>query len=116
MAAPAPTPTEVSKIPAIVHALKRRLAPMCGARLVKLCLFGSRARGDYSPDSDIDVAVVIRGLDRAGRMAILGVVAEVEFEHATAVSALVLSEAEFDALLTRERRIALDIDGSGVRV
>ena len=107
MAAPAPTPTEVSKIPAIVHALKRRLATMCGARLVKLCLFGSRARGDYSPDSDIDVAVVIRGLDRARKM---------EFEHATAVSALVLSEAEFDALLTRERRIALDIEGSGVRV
>ena len=107
MAAPAPTPTEVSKIPAIVHALKRRLAPMCGARLVKLCLFGSRARGDYSPDSDIDVAVVIRGLDRARKMA---------FEHATAVSALVLSEAEFDALLTRERRIALDIERSGVGV
>jgi len=32
-----------------------------GDRLVGLYLFGSRARGDHRPDSDADVAVVLRG-------------------------------------------------------
>ena len=30
-------------------------------RFVRLILFGSRARGDARPDSDVDVAVVLRG-------------------------------------------------------
>ncbi|MEX0605365.1 MAG: nucleotidyltransferase domain-containing protein [Marinobacter sp.] len=29
--------------------------------VIRLVLFGSRARGDYKPDSDTDVAVILRG-------------------------------------------------------
>ena len=67
-------------------------------------------------DSDIDVAVVIRGLDRRGKMAVLSAVAELEFERSTAISVLVLSEEVFNELLRYERRIALDIEGDGIRV
>ena len=114
MAERIPTSTEVARIPDIVHAVKQRLATMCGPRLVKLCLFGSRARGDHSVDSDIDVAAVIRGLDRREKMAVLDAVAEIEFERATSISVLVLSEELFDELLTHERRIALDIESGGI--
>ena len=37
------------------------LAEIYGARLERAVLFGSRARGDYRPDSDYDVAVFLRG-------------------------------------------------------
>ena len=113
MAVRVPTSSEV---PDIVHAVKQRLAAMCGPRLVKVCLFGSRARGDHSPDSDIDVAAVIRDLDRREKMALLDAVAEIEFERSTSISALVLSEAVFAELLARERRIALDIERDGIPV
>jgi uncharacterized protein len=36
-----------------------------GSRLCSLRLFGSRARGDASPESDADVAVVVRDLSDA---------------------------------------------------
>lgn len=41
--------------------LDRRLRKRFGPRFVRLILFGSRARGDARPDSDVDVAVVLRG-------------------------------------------------------
>jgi antitoxin ChpS len=41
--------------------LRRRMRARFGTRFVKLILFGSRARGDNRPDSDADVAVVLRG-------------------------------------------------------
>ncbi len=43
----------------ILDELKLRLREFYGERLVKLVLFGSRARGDNEPDSDIDVLVVL---------------------------------------------------------
>lgn len=39
--------------------LNRRLQHRFGDRFVALYLFGSRARGDHEPDSDVDVAVVL---------------------------------------------------------
>ena len=36
---------------------------MYGGRLEALYLFGSAARGDARPHSDIDVAVIVRGYD-----------------------------------------------------
>lgn len=50
--------------PAVRHVLsdlKRRLQRRYGERFAGLYLFGSRARGDAEPDSDVDVAVVLRG-------------------------------------------------------
>jgi predicted nucleotidyltransferase len=35
-----------------------------GADLVSVVLFGSRARGEAKPESDIDVVIVVRGLPR----------------------------------------------------
>lgn len=39
--------------------VKRRLAARYGARLDRVLLFGSRARGDPTPDSDWDFAVFL---------------------------------------------------------
>jgi len=47
------------EIAALLVELKRRLKRRFGERLVALYLFGSRARGDHEPDSDVDVAVVL---------------------------------------------------------
>ena len=46
---------------AALRRLDRRLRARFGRNYVKLILFGSRARGDNKPDSDADVAVVLRG-------------------------------------------------------
>ena len=46
---------------ALMAALHRRLRQRFGDRLRGLILFGSRARGDHSADSDADVAVVLAG-------------------------------------------------------
>lgn len=46
----------------ILSRFSRDVARHYGAALAGVYLFGSRARGDFEPDSDADVAVVIRQL------------------------------------------------------
>jgi len=100
--------------PVILRELKRSLGSFLGDQLVSMVLFGSMARGDYDDKSDIDVAVIVRGLTRKLKGQILDEVAELELEHHMPLSVLVLSEDEFNRLKKRERRIALDIEREGV--
>mgnify|MGYP001066165370 CR=1 FL=1 len=98
----------------ILRELKKSLESFLGDRLLRMVLFGSMARGDYNDKSDVDVAIIIRGLTRELKHQILDKVAEVELNHLTPISTLILSEDEFSRLKKRERRIALDIDREGV--
>jgi predicted nucleotidyltransferase len=94
--------------------LKGRLRSILGSSLLNLKLFGSRARGDADPDSDVDVAIIVRGCDAQMRNLILDVVSSVELEHVVPLSTHVFPEDDYARLLERERRIALDIEQEGV--
>ena len=94
--------------------LKETVETLLGDQLLAMTLFGSTARGDYSNESDVDVAIIIRGLTRELKHQILDRVAEIELKHLMPVSVLLLSEDEFDRLKRRERRIALDIEREGI--
>ncbi|MEK9136446.1 MAG: nucleotidyltransferase domain-containing protein [Bacteroidota bacterium] len=43
-----------------LNAFSRRLKKALGRQLVSILLFGSKARGDFSEDSDIDVYILAR--------------------------------------------------------
>ena len=50
----------LTSINPILSELKQELQKMYGDRLVKLILFGSHARGEANPDSDIDLLAVLK--------------------------------------------------------
>ncbi|ODS31042.1 MAG: nucleotidyltransferase [Candidatus Scalindua rubra] len=94
--------------------LKDCLNELLSDRIVGLILYGSRARGDYDNKSDIDVAIIIRGLTRELKNQVFETIADIELKYLTPLSTLVISEEHYEFLKQRERRIALDIESEGI--
>jgi uncharacterized protein len=87
-----------SKVRQVLTELNARLTERYGERLVKLVLFGSQARGDARPDSDIDVMVVLRGeVDvETERRRVLPITAELSLENNVVILCVYVSESRFD--------------------
>jgi predicted nucleotidyltransferase len=84
-----------------------------GERLVRLVLFGSQARGDTEPGSDIDVLVVLQGIvspcEEIART--INDVADISLAYNEVVSCVFVSQEQFE----RERSpLLLNVRREGV--
>jgi predicted nucleotidyltransferase len=55
-----------SEIQKVLTELRCRFESIYGVRMVQMILFGSYARNEATPESDIDVMVVLRGSVKPG--------------------------------------------------
>jgi predicted nucleotidyltransferase len=74
-----------------IEEIQRRL----GKHLRKVILFGSRARGDYSPESDYDCLVVMDNAHPKVKDTIDTIVGEFLFQYNALFSVFPVSEEEF---------------------
>jgi uncharacterized protein len=85
------------KLEKVLTALRSRMEEIYGERLVRMVLYGSRARGDAEPGSDIDVLIVLAGtvdpgeeISRTG-----GVIAELSLQFGEVISCVFMEEERF---------------------
>ena len=76
---------------------KRRVEAALPGRVVRVVLFGSRARGDAEPDSDWDIAVLVAGTPTPkDRRALADAAYDVLLESGVFIQPIALSSARFD--------------------
>lgn len=85
-----------------------------GARVLDVRLFGSRARGDATAESDTDVWVLVDRRDEATVRAPFEIATRVMLEHGAEIMPTVMDRGEWNHLRSRERRMARDIEREGI--
>ncbi len=82
----------------LLRHLRHELAQVLGSQIDQVRLFGSRARGEARPESDIDVLVVVRGdMDYADLMRRTStLVAQTSLQHDVVISRVFVSKAQFE--------------------
>jgi predicted nucleotidyltransferase len=77
--------------------LHSELQNLYGARLVKLVLYGSHARGEATPDSDVDVMVVLKAPVNSPSeiLSMADITTELSLKYQELISILPISDVDF---------------------
>ncbi|MBI3925569.1 MAG: nucleotidyltransferase domain-containing protein [Armatimonadetes bacterium] len=109
-----PSPMEME----VARQVKRRSQELLGDVVREVRLFGSRARGEAHPESDLDL-LVLTTLDRPEvREQVHQAAADVLMELAYPYHVVphVMTQDRFQELLGLEKRFALDVEHEGVLI
>ena len=87
---------------------------MLSHNLILLEVFGSKARGDYKSESDIDVFVLVKKFSPDVMEKIAAISSEISIEQGILISAVVLSESEYNNNRDANTLFVQEIDKDGI--
>ena len=97
----------------VIREFKSQIQNLYGARLKEVVLYGSWARGEATPESDIDLIVVLAGEVIPGREIdrMIEIISEINLKHNTLISVYPISE---EAYVTLNSPLLLNVRREGI--
>jgi len=101
----------------IFRALKRLLQQRFGNALCEIRVFGSRSRGEHTPESDLDIMILLDiPVDWRIRREIRYSLADISLEYDVLLSARIFSTSEWQSPLFRITPLFTSIEREGIPV
>jgi uncharacterized protein (UPF0332 family)/predicted nucleotidyltransferase len=91
-----------------------RLRERCGDRIAHVWLFGSKARGDFDEESDVDLLIVTRDGDVALEKAVSDIAYDLSVEHGVLLCEHMVSAWRFAQMRVRREFVYENIAREGV--
>jgi predicted nucleotidyltransferase len=93
-----------------------RLHDTCGKRVMHVVLFGSKARGDSGPESDIDLFVVLRGELDGLKQALADLSYDVSLNYGVVLSDFVVGEQRYHWMAEHREPLPTEVQREGVEL
>lgn len=97
-----------------IQAYARRLSEFLGKELCHLWLFGSKARGDFNADSDIDLLIVLHNLNPERRGVIRRMAARISLDYDMLLNTHILDKARWDEIVQHQDTLWREIQCDGI--
>jgi predicted nucleotidyltransferase len=104
---------------AALTAFVRELRARYGDDLQRVVLFGSKARGDFHAESDLDILVVVRVAHREYRRCwneIVDLAWRIELAHGVVMSLVIKDVADYNTMCAHQLLLARNIERDGVEL
>jgi predicted nucleotidyltransferase len=93
-----------------------QLREICGNRVLRVILFGSKARGDSGPESDIDLFVVLQGELDGLKRTLIELSYEISLNHGVVLSDLVVGERRYHWMSQHGEPILTEVEREGIEL
>lgn len=97
-----------------VWLLADHLQDFLGGDLCHLWLFGSKARGDFTTDSDVDVLIVLRNLNSERRGTIRRIAARVSLNFDTLINTHIIDKDRWNYLEEHQDTLWREVQRDGI--
>jgi predicted nucleotidyltransferase len=97
-----------------ITACANRLSEMLLDNLAGLWLFGSKSRGDFQPDSDIDLLIVVRQLQPEIRWRLRTIAADCSLQYDVIFNTHILHKARWDDIVEHQDTLWREIQRAGI--
>jgi len=95
---------------------KAELERVLSIQLIKLKLFGSKARGDDLPDFDMDALVIVASDDWHTRDTVYDIATDILLQTDLCISPKVISKGKFDRLCKEDTTFVHNISKDAITV
>ena|SRR3989337_2357445 len=104
-----------SNVQKVLKKLKKELLHIYGEKLDSIILYGSRARGDERPDSDIDILIILKDDFNYSKMLRLSsdLAASLSLENDVVISRAFVSKEQFEQ---RQTPFLMNVRREGIPV
>jgi len=106
------TKNEQHAVKKFVSAIKEKLKD----QVIEIRLFGSKVRGDYYEDSDIDILIILKGRKKVVIDTLYQELLEVELEYDSKISLTIFSEVEYNHNKHAQTPFVETLANEGVRL
>ena len=98
----------------ILREFRQEVEKLYGRRLKSIILYGSRARGDATVDSDIDLLIILEGKIAPGNEIdrMIDIITELNLKHGVLLSVVPVSEEDYSTI---NSPLLINVRREGVR-
>jgi len=79
-----------------VNLFSKKIRALLGEQLISMSMFGSKVRGDFSQDSDLDILLIVQDKNRERKEQIYDILLDIDLEFDPKISLKIFSKDEFD--------------------
>lgn len=99
-----------------VTELAGKIRQLLGNQLVLLEIFGSKIRGDFTPDSDIDILIVVKNKNIGLKNKLYDILFEIDPYYEYKISLIIYSEFEYKQNVKLESPFIEYIQKEGIKL
>lgn len=103
------TQTENEALQTFVQRLRAEL----GGEILKVILFGSKARGNSTPDSDVDVLILAKSEDRQLQKAISKISSQIDLDYDILLNSLLIADKRWMQMSKERFSLCRNVERDG---
>jgi predicted nucleotidyltransferase len=97
-----------------IMAVVAKFSETFGENLVEVYLFGSKARGDFHADSDIDLLVILEQIDAESRWQVRATAANFSLDYDVLFNTHLYDKARWDKIVQYEDTLWREVERDGI--